>query len=545
MKPVENTSEWKALSIHARQLRRIHLRRLFAGDLHRAERFSLADDDLMIDFSKQRIDDETFALLLNLAASRGVIEQARAMAAGAILNPTERRPVLHTALRLREDASLFVAGVDLGAAVRSVRERMAAISGQVRDGNWKGITGKVLRTVVHLGIGGSALPLQAALEALRPHIREDIQIHILSNIDGAALQELWPRIDPETTLFIVASKTFTTEETLANARTLRDRLGRIFPWSEYSRAHFVAVSTALDRIGEFGIPPEHILPMWDWVGGRFSLCSAVGLALMIGIGPDRFLDMLTGYAAMDRHFLETPTERNLPVILALLDIWNHQFLGFPTRAVLAYDHRLRTFPAYVQELEMESNGKSVGLDGRPIKVKTAPVVWGGTGTDAQHAFFQHLHQGTQIVPTDFIACVHPDHSETDHHQRLLANCLAQSQALAFGKTAAEVRREGLDPELLPHKVFTGNRPSTTILLDRLTPRAYGRLMAMYEHKTAVLGWIWGINSFDQFGVELGKVQARQILPLLAGEGDGSSLDSSTRLLLFRIGRQPSDSIDNP
>ncbi|GMG85638.1 glucose-6-phosphate isomerase [Paralimibaculum aggregatum] len=518
------TEAWTAVHDHAARLKPVHLRRLFAADPGRAAALAFAEDDLSVDLSKEKLDRAALDALLGLARAAGVEAQRAALFAGAPVNATEGRAVLHMALRGGAPAP---AGDD----VDGTRERFLAFAETVRAGQ---LPGGPVRDVVNIGIGGSDLGPAMAARALVPDC-DGPRLHFVSNVDGAHLADTVAGLDPARTLVIVASKTFTTQETMANARLARDWLGA------HAAERMAAVSTNLDGCAAFGIPQERVFGFWDWVGGRYSLWSAIGLVLAIGIGAARFRAFLAGAAAMDRHFREAPLERNLPVLLALAGIWRRNAMGWPSVAVIPYDQRLARLPAYLQQLDMESNGKRVTRAGAPVGTATGPVIWGEPGTNAQHSFFQLIHQGTDVVPVDFIAAATPRDADPRHHAMLLANCLAQGQALAFGRDTAEVEAEmaaaGAAPEaiarLAPHRSFPGDRPSTTILFRRLDPHALGRLIALFEHKVFVQGAIWGVNSYDQWGVELGKALARPLIPALA-EGAAAETDPSTRALIDRI-----------
>lgn len=537
-----STPSWVALVEHHRRVADLEMRDLFAADPGRFERYSVELGPLLFDFSKNRITDETVALLVDLAEAAGVRQAARAMFAGEKINWTEGRAVLHTALRNRSGSRVEVDGVDVVPSIAAVLDKVRVFADDVRSGVWRGATGRPIRTVVNIGIGGSDLGPAMATAALRA-FADGPEVRFVSNVDATDFVEAVRGLDPAETLFVVASKTFTTQETMTNARTARrwlvDALG-----VDAVAKHFVALSTNLDAVTDFGIDPVNAFKFWDWVGGRYSLWSAIGLTIAVAVGFDRFVELLEGAHEMDRHFLEAPTHRNIPMLMALLGVWYANFFSAATHAVLPYDQYLSRFPAYLQQCDMESNGKSVDRDGKRVGYTTGPVVWGEPGTNGQHAFFQLIHQGTQLIPCDFIGVVNPAHRVGDHHVKLTANLFAQTEALMRGRTEAEVRAElsaqGLAEaaidELAPHKVFPGNRPSNTILLDRLTPRTLGMLVAAYEHKVFVQGVIWRINSFDQWGVELGKVLATAILEqeqaLLAGDDvDLSGHDSSTEGLL--------------
>jgi len=538
---------WKALEAHRDELGRISLARLFAEHPDRFERFSLVLDDLLIDYSKNLVTADTLRLLFALARAAEVEAWRERMWAGERINTTEDRAVLHVALRHRGPEPIFCDGRDVMPEVRAVLARMKTFTEEVRSGFWRGATGAPITDIVNIGIGGSDLGPQMVCRALAHLARPDLRAHFVSNVDGAQLAATLARLDPARTLFIVASKTFTTQETMQNAASARAWLTAALGEAAVAR-HFVAVSTNAEAVAGFGIDPERMFGFWDWVGGRYSLWSAIGLSVALHLGFERFESLLEGGYAMDRHFRTAPLERNAPVILALLGIWYRDLLGFSTHAVLPYDQRLERLPAHLQQLEMESNGKRVRRDGRPVERPTAPVVWGEPGTNGQHAFFQLLHQGTEIVPCDFLAAALPDHDLPGHHEKLLANLLAQGEALAFGKDERQVRAElaarGLAgpalEALVPHKVFPGDRPSTTILFRRLDPFTLGRLIALYEHKVFVQGVIWGIDSFDQWGVELGKELAASILPDLAPDATPKPRNSSTAGQLAHLRRLRAD-----
>ena len=510
-----DTPAWAALRAHHAELRDVHLRTLFADDPGRAEALTFEGAGVVLDLSKHRITTETLELLVDLAEEAGLPERIDAMFAGERINPTEDRAVLHVALRAPRAERIEVDGVDVVAEVHAALERMAAFADDVRSGAWTGATGRPVRTVVNIGIGGSDLGPVMAYEALLPYADPDLRVAFVSNVDGDMVAGTLRGLDPAETLFVVCSKSFGTAETLANARTARawlvDALGEAAVAS-----HVVAVSDNQERVQDFGIDPANVFPMWDWVGGRYSLDSAVGLSLMCAIGPGAFRELLAGFRDVDEHLRGTPLRRNLPVLMGLVGVWYVDCFGAETQAVLPYNQALHRFPAYLQQLDMESNGKSVRLDGTPVAVPTGPVVWGEPGTNGQHAFFQLLHQGTRLVPADLIGFARPALGLEDHHAQLVANLLAQSAALAFGRTSEEVAAEGVAPELVAHRTFPGNRPTSTLLLEQLTPRALGRLVALYEHKVLTQGVVWGVNSFDQWGVELGKVLADRLLPLVQG-----------------------------
>jgi glucose-6-phosphate isomerase len=534
------TAAWRSLVSHVEQMRVAHLRDLFAADPERGQRLTGEGAGLFLDYSKHRVTDETLDLLAALAEARGLRSRVEAMFTGERINITEDRAVLHTALRLPRGRSLVVDGRDVVKDVHEVLDRMSAFADRVRSGEWKGATGKPIRNVVNIGIGGSDLGPVMAYRALRAYSRRDLAFRFVSNVDGTDVVEATRDLDPAETLFIVASKTFTTLETMTNAHTARawlvDGLGGDETVVE---CHFVAVSTNLDEVAAFGIDPANAFGFWDWVGGRYSMGSAIGLSTMLAVGPESFRDLLAGFHAMDEHFREAPLDANLPVVLGLLAVWYADFFGAETIAVLPYDQYLERFPAYLQQLTMESNGKSVTLDSQPVGTQTGAVYWGEPGTNGQHSFYQLIHQGTRLVPCDFIAFTSPINPVPvvgggDQHDLLIANVLAQAEALAFGKTAEQVRAEGTPEWLVPHRVFDGNRPSSVILGERLTPFALGALVALYEHSVFVQGTIWGINCFDQWGVELGKQLAQAIAPeLIAAEEPPLAHDSSTSALIRR------------
>ena len=532
------TATWKALEEHHKATGDTHLRDLFAADPGRAERLTAEAAGLFLDFSKHRVTDETVSLLVELARERGVETRRDAMFRGDRINVTENRSVLHTALRLPRHRSLVVDGRDVVIDVHEVLDRMAVFANAIRDGGWTGWMGRPIRNVVNIGIGGSDLGPVMAYGALRSYAKRALTFRFVSNVDGADLSEATRDLDPAETLFIVSSKTFTTLETMTNARTARQWLLDGLDGDERAVAkHFVAVSTNLDEVAAFGIDPANAFGFWDWVGGRYSLDSAIGLSTMLAIGPELFAELLAGFYAMDEHFRAVPLEQNLPALLGLLTVWNTDFLGAETVAVLPYDQYLERFPAYLQQLTMESNGKSVTLDSEPVDNVTSPVYWGEPGTNGQHSFYQLIHQGTRLIPCDFIAFTTPRNEVGVHHDLLFANMLAQAEALAFGKPADEVRAEGTEEWLVPHRVFDGNRPSTVILGEELTPFSLGALVALYEHAVFVQGVVWGINSFDQWGVELGKVLAQRIVPeLTADEETDLSHDASTNALIRRYRR---------
>lgn len=526
--------QWHALQAHYKTLQRVHLRELFASDAERAARFSLQAGDIFADYSKHRMTAETLDLLCELAKATGVPALRDAMFAGEPINTTEKRAVLHTALRYQGSEPIMVDGRNVVPDVQAVLAQMSTFAEAVRSGRWLGYTGKRIRTVVNIGIGGSDLGPVMATEALRFYSQRDLQVRFVSNIDPAHLYETLHDLEAETTLFIIASKTFTTDETMTNAHSTRRWLLESLHDEAAVARHFVALSTNESSVRAFGIDTAQMFAFWDWVGGRYSLPSAIGLPVMIAIGPDNFKELLRGMAVMDEHFRTAPLERNLPALLALVGIWYVNFFGAQSEAILPYSQYLHRFAAYFQQGNMESNGKSVTKAGDAVDYQTGPVIWGEPGTNGQHAFYQLLHQGTLLIPCDFIGFARPLEAIGDHHRKLTANLLAQSQALAFGKTADEVRAEGVAEELVAHKTFAGNHPSTTLLLPQLTPHALGQLIALYEHKIFVQGAVWGINSFDQWGVELGKVLAKELFNVLGGTPPAATADSSTQQLLAKL-----------
>ena len=531
---------WRALTAHRDAIAATHLRQLFATDPGRGERLTLTAAGVHLDYSKHRVTDETLRLLVELAGQSGLRARIDAMFAGEKINETERRAVLHVALRAPRGAEIRVDGEDVVPGVHAVLDAMSAFADRVRGGEWRGHTGRRIRNVVNIGIGGSDLGPVMAYEALRHYSAREMNFRFVSNVDGTDFAESVRDLDPAETLFVVASKTFTTLETMTNARTAR-------AWSIAGLGgdpaavakHFVAVSTNAEEVAKFGIDTANMFGFWDWVGGRYSMDSAIGLSTMLAIGPDAFREMLAGFHEMDEHFRHAPFERNLPVLMGLLALWYNDFFGAQTVAVLPYDQYLKRFPAYLQQLTMESNGKRVRLDGAPVGCDTGPIYWGEPGTNGQHSFYQLIHQGTRLVPCDFILFAQTLNPLGEHHDLLAANVFAQGEALAFGKTAEELRAEGVPEWLVPHRTFPGNRPSSTLLLERLTPAALGRLVALYEHAVFVQGVVWGINPFDQWGVELGKVLAKRIEPELV-PGVDPCHDSSTNALIRRY-RQLRDS----
>ncbi|MEU9224076.1 glucose-6-phosphate isomerase [Streptomyces massasporeus] len=534
---LDRRPEWTALEDHRTDaLPQPDLRELFAADPGRAERYVVHVGDLRIDYSKHLVTDETLALLQELAAATGVFGLRDAMFAGEKINVTENRAVLHTALRAPRDAVIEVDGENVVPAVHAVLDKMAAFADRVRSGEWTGHTGRRIRNVVNIGIGGSDLGPAMAYEALRPFTDRDLTFRFVSNVDGSDLHEAVRDLDPAETLFIVASKTFTTIETITNATSARSWLLKGLAGDEKAVAkHFVALSTNTEKVADFGIDVDNMFEFWDWVGGRYSYDSAIGLSLMIAIGPDRFREMLDGFRIVDEHFRNAPPEANAPLLLGLLGIWYGNFHDAQSHAVLPYSHYLSKFTAYLQQLDMESNGKSVDRDGKPVEWQTGPVVWGTPGTNGQHAYYQLIHQGTKLIPADLIGFARPVAELSGdlkaQHDLLMANLFAQGQALAFGKTAEEVRAEGVPEEQVPHRTFRGNHPTTTILATELTPSVLGQLIALYEHKVFVQGAVWNIDSFDQWGVELGKVLAKRVEPALTEGADVPGLDPSTAALV--------------
>jgi glucose-6-phosphate isomerase len=538
MTPLTSTAAWKALQSHVPTLKALHLRELFATDPQRGERLTLEAAGIYLDYSKQRITDETLRLLLALAAESGLRERIDAMFSGQRINSTENRAVLHVALRAPRGADIRVDGVNVVPEVHQVLDRMAAFAERVRSGAWVGHSGKRIRNIVNIGIGGSDLGPVMAYEALRHYSARDMRFRFVSNVDGTDFAEAVQDLDAAETLFIVSSKTFTTLETMTNAHSARDwALGALGGDAAAVARHFVAVSTNAQAVSAFGISTDNMFGFWDWVGGRYSMDSAIGLSTMLAIGPEQFADMLAGFHEMDEHFRQAPFERNLPVLMGLLTLLNANFFGAQTVAVLPYEQYLKRFPAYLQQLTMESNGKHVTLAGSHVDYDTSPIYWGEPGTNGQHSFYQLIHQGTRLIPCDFIGFARPLNPLGRHHDMLLANVFAQGQALAFGKTADEVRAEGTAEALVPHRVFEGNRPSNTLLLDALTPAALGKLVALYEHSVFTQAAVWRINAFDQWGVELGKVLAQRIIPALESAAEPAlAHDSSTNTLIRRYRR---------
>jgi glucose-6-phosphate isomerase len=529
---------WNALRAHYDILKDTHLRQLFAEDPERGAHFTAEGADVFLDFSKNRVTDETIRLLVQLARERGVEERRDAMFRGEKINVTEKRAVLHVALRAPKGASIEVDGQNVVPEVHGVLARMADFSSRIRGGDWKGHTGKPIRNVINIGIGGSDLGPVMAYEALRYYSDRSLTFRFVSNVDGTDFVEATCDLDPAETLFIISSKTFTTLETMSNARAARlwsvSGLGN----DEKSVArHFVAVSTNAAEVAKFGIDTTNMFGFWDWVGGRYSMDSAIGLSTMLAIGPDNFHSMLDGFHQMDEHFRTSLPERNLPMLMGLLSVWYNDFFGAQTVGVFPYEQYLKRFPAYLQQLTMESNGKHVTVEGTEVNYQTGPIYWGEPGTNGQHSFYQLIHQGTKLIPADFIAFAHTLNPLGDHHDMLIANVFAQTEALAFGKTVQQVKKEGTADWLVPHRVFEGNRPSNTILMDRLTPAALGKLVALYEHSVFTQGAIWNIDSFDQWGVELGKVLAQRIIPELESTTEPKlEHDSSTNTLIHRYRR---------
>ncbi|MCA2202798.1 glucose-6-phosphate isomerase [Streptomyces sp. SMS_SU21] len=532
---LNQTPEWTALAKHREELGEVRLRELFEADPDRGTGYTLRVGDLYVDYSKHLVTDETLRLLRELAAATDVSGLRDAMFRGERINTTEDRAVLHTALRAPRDAVVEVDGENVVPAVHAVLDRMADFADRVRSGEWTGHTGRRIRNVVNIGIGGSDLGPAMAYEALRAYTAREVTFRFVSNVDGADLHEAVRDLDPAETLFIVASKTFTTIETVTNATSARDWLLEALGDEKAVARHFVALSTNAEKVSAFGIDTANMFEFWDWVGGRYSYDSAIGLSLMIAIGPDRFREMLDGFRIVDDHFRTAPPEANAPLLMGLLGIWYNNFHDAQSHAVLPYSHYLSKFTAYLQQLDMESNGKYVGRDGREVDWQTGPVVWGTPGTNGQHAYYQLIHQGTKLIPADFIGFARPVEELSDRlaaqHDLLMANFFAQTQALAFGKTPDEVRAEGVPEDLVPHKTFQGNHPTTTIVARSLTPSVLGQLVALYEHKVFVQGAIWNIDSFDQWGVELGKVLAKRVEPALTEGADVPGLDPSTKALV--------------
>ena len=529
---------WNKLGEHHTLIGQTHLRDVFEQEPARASDFTAEGAGLFMDYSKQRVNKDTLGLLFELARQRDLEDRRQAMFSGEHINVTEDRAVLHTALRLPRTATLHVDGQDVVGDVNDVLDKMGAFANKIRSGEWKGHTGKPIKTIVNIGIGGSDLGPVMAHEALRHYIPRDLDFRYVSNVDGTDIAEAVSDLSAEETLFIISSKTFTTQETMNNAQSARTWLLSQLGDESAVAKHFVAVSTNADGVSKFGIDTDNMFGFWDWVGGRYSMDSAIGLSTMIAIGPDGFADLLAGFHAMDEHFLTAPLESNLPVIMGLLGVWNRNFIGCATVAVLPYEQYLKRFPAYLQQLTMESNGKHVTLEGTHVSYDTGPIYWGEPGTNGQHSFYQLIHQGTSIIPCDFLFFAQPLNKvpavdAPDHHDLLIANVLAQAAALAFGKTAEEVAAEGVAASVVPHKVMEGNRPSTMIMATKLDPKTLGALVALYEHAVFTEGVIWGIDSFDQWGVELGKIMAKKIVPVLVDGATDDSLDASTLALAAR------------
>jgi glucose-6-phosphate isomerase len=531
--PALKRQTWKDLGVHYKEIRDVHLRQLFAKDPKRGEHLTAEAAGLYLDYSKNRITAETVKLLIQLAQGSGLQERIDAMFRGDKINITEKRAVLHVALRAPRGASIVVDGENVVPKVHAVLDRMADFSNRIRSGEWKGHTGKRIRNVINVGIGGSDLGPVMAYEALRFYSDRALTFRFVSNVDGTDFAEAVHDLDPAETLFIISSKTFTTLETMTNAHTARDWSLAGLQGDEKSVAkHFVAVSTNTAEVQKFGIDTANMFEFWDWVGGRYSMSSAIGLSTMVAIGPDNFRAMLSGLHQIDEHFRTTPFEKNLPVLMGLLSVWYDDFFGAQTQAVLPYEQYLKRFPAYLQQLTMESNGKHVTLDGKTVSRETSAIYWGEPGTNGQHSFYQLIHQGTKLIPCDFIAFTEPLNPLGRHHDVLIANVLAQAEALAFGKTPEQVKAEGTPDWLVPHRVFEGNRPSNTIFVDRLTPETLGKLVALYEHSVFTQGTVWNIDSFDQWGVELGKVLAQRIIPELESKTEPKlAHDSSTNTLI--------------
>jgi len=546
MTKIIDSNEWQDLKKHFDDIKNVQMRDLFKDDEQRFEKFHLALDDFLFDFSKNRINDKTLVLLNKLAIKADVEDWRAKQFSGDKINTTENRAVLHTALRSQDDDPIFVDGIDVKPEVKKVLKQIESFSNSINDGSWKGFTGKKINTIVNIGIGGSDLGPAMVCKALQPFSHKDLRIHFVSNVDGADLALTLEKCDPETTLFIVASKTFTTQETMTNAFSARHWFLNHAKNNDAISQHFVAVSTNTEKVKEFGINEENMFIFWDWVGGRYSLWSSIGLSISIFLGYENFKALQTGAYEMDQHFLHAPIEKNMPIQMALIGIWYNNFFKFNTQAILPYDQGLSLLPSYLQQADMESNGKFIDRDGKRVCLETGPVIWGESGTNGQHAFYQLIHQGTQFVPCDFIMPIKSHYNHGDkknlHHKILMSNLLAQSQSLMMGKTIDEARSElinsGLSDQeissLLPHRSFEGNRPSNTILFEKLTPKNLGRLIALYEHKIFVQGVIWNINSFDQWGVEYGKQIARLVLPKIQGEKTTSCFDASTNNLIDYI-----------
>ena len=532
--PLRERRAWSALEQHYQQIRGLHLRQLFADDASRGERLTAEGSGLFLDYSKNRVTDETLKLLVELARQSGLAERTEAMFSGERINVSENRSVLHVALRMPKGATLMVDGVNVVDQVHEVLDRMGAFAERVRSGEWKGHTGKAIRNIVNIGIGGSDLGPVMAYEALRHYARRDLTFRYVSNVDSTDFVEATRDLDAEETLFIVSSKTFTTLETMTNAHSARDWALSALGEESAIAKHFVAVSTNAEKVSEFGIDTDNMFGFWEWVGGRYSMDSAIGLSTMLAVGPDGFAELLAGFHDMDEHFRTTPLERNLPVLMGMLAVWYCDFFGAQTVGVMPYEQYLKRFPAYLQQLTMESNGKHVTIDGAHVDYDTGAIYWGEPGTNGQHSFYQLIHQGTRLIPVDFIGFAQTLNPLRDHHDLLMSNVFAQAEALAFGKTEEEVRADGTPEEIVPHRVMEGNRPTNTILAERLTPRILGTLVALYEHSVFTQGVVWSIDSFDQWGVELGKALASRIIPELASAQEPElAHDSSTNALIRR------------
>jgi glucose-6-phosphate isomerase len=532
--PLRERRAWQALERHYDEIRGLHLRQLFADDAGRGERLTAEGAGLFLDYSKNRVTDETLKLLVELAQQSALAERTQAMFSGERINVSENRSVLHVALRMPKGSTLMVDGVNVVDQVHEVLDRMSAFAERVRSGEWKGHTGKAIRNIVNIGIGGSDLGPVMAYEALRHYSSRDLTFRYVSNVDSTDFVEATHDLDAAETLFIVSSKTFTTLETMTNARSAREWTIAALKDESAIAKHFVAVSTNAEKVSHFGIDTDNMFGFWEWVGGRYSMDSAIGLSTMLAVGPDGFAELLAGFHDMDEHFRTTPFERNLPVLMGLLAVWYSDFFGAQTVGVMPYEQYLKRFPAYLQQLTMESNGKHVTLDGTHVDYDTGAIFWGEPGTNGQHSFYQLIHQGTRLIPVDFIGFAQTLNPLRDHHDLLMSNVFAQAEALAFGKTEEEVRADGTPEEIVPHRVMEGNRPTNTILAERLTPRILGTLVALYEHSVFTQGVVWGIDSFDQWGVELGKALASRIIPELASPEDPElSHDSSTNALIRR------------
>ena len=534
---ITQTQPWKDLRAHYEEMSDVHMRDLFASEAERANRFSLSQGAILLDYSKNRITEQTMELLIALAREAGLNQAIKNMFSGEKINRTENRAVLHTALRNVSGQAVMFEGEDVMPGIKRVLEQMGGFSQKIRSGSWRGYTGKPIEHIVNIGIGGSDLGPQMVINALKPYWTTKLAPHFIANIDAADMHSTLSAINPETCLFVIASKTFTSTETMANALAVREWFLEA-PGAQKKdiHKHFVAVSSAADKVKAFGIDAENMFEFWDWVGGRYSLWSAIGLPIALMVGMDKFMELLAGAHQMDRHFHDAPFEQNMPVIMAMLGVWYRDFFDASSYTILPYDHNLRKLPAYLQQGDMESNGKSVTLDGEEVDYHTGPIIWGAAGANGQHAFYQLIHQGTQLIPADFIAPVESFYYASsrygDHHTVLLSNCIAQSQALMYGRKPQHVAQEFADqPEMIPHRSFSGNRPSNTLLIDKITPFNLGSLIALYEHKTFVQGVIWNINSFDQWGVELGKELATSLGPVIEGLEDANGKDGSTKALI--------------